>query len=348
MGLARTRPLLLAVGLLLTAGCASAGNDSSDSVTVPSTTERPRPTAASEPQIAAFPRDVRHAFGRTTIPEPPTRVASIGFTDHDTLLALGITPVLVREWFGERPAAAWPWAEDLVDGAPVVMQGEINYEQIAAVEPDIIVAAYAGLTEEEYSILSEIAPTVAQSADHDNYLAPWQATTIGEAVGKEAEIAGLIADAEMAVADVQNRYPELVGTRGVAVNTRDDGTYGVRGPMDARGRFLAAVGIQIPDEIAALVPPGEFVAPIRFERIDLIGEALDVVVWAPESDVDRALVESLGLYQGEDRLVFIGEEEAAALGFSSVLSLPWAVEHIVPRLAAAVDGDPRTTTGPPR
>ena len=31
------------------------------------------------------------------------------------------------------------------------------------------------------------------------------------------------------------------------------------------------------------------------------------------------------------------------MGFSSVLSLPYALDHLVPELVAAVDGDPATT-----
>lgn len=45
-------------------------------------------------------------------------------------------------------------------------------------------------------------------------------------------------------------------------------------------------------------------------------------------------------------MVFLGsgdqETLAAAVGFSTVLSLPYALEGLLPMLAAAIDGDPAT------
>ena len=41
--------------------------------------------------------------------------------------------------------------------------------------------------------------------------------------------------------------------------------------------------------------------------------------------------------------VLVGEDAALLMGFSSVLSLPYALDHLVPMLATAVDGDPSTT-----
>ena len=35
---------------------------------------------------------VTHVFGETRIPSPPKRVVSAGFTEHDSLLAVGIIP----------------------------------------------------------------------------------------------------------------------------------------------------------------------------------------------------------------------------------------------------------------
>src|SRR5277367_5747235 len=56
----------------------------------------------------AEPLTITHAFGETTIPEPPKRVVSAGFTGQDDLLALGIVPVAVTAWFGDQPFGVWP------------------------------------------------------------------------------------------------------------------------------------------------------------------------------------------------------------------------------------------------
>ena len=53
---------------------------------------------------------VAHQYGETTVPAPPERVVSVGVTEQDILLELGVVPVAVTEWYGEQPSATWPWA----------------------------------------------------------------------------------------------------------------------------------------------------------------------------------------------------------------------------------------------
>ncbi|MDD4867363.1 MAG: twin-arginine translocation signal domain-containing protein, partial [Mycobacterium sp.] len=53
---------------------------------------------------------IAHLFGETVIKEPPKRVVSAGYTEQDDLLAVGVVPVAVTNWFGDQPFAVWPWA----------------------------------------------------------------------------------------------------------------------------------------------------------------------------------------------------------------------------------------------
>lgn len=109
---------------------------------------------------------VRHAFGDTTIPGPPQRVVSAGLTEQDDLLAVGVVPIAVTDWFGGEPFGVWPWAQRQLAGAqPAVLNLDngIPVEEIAALKPDLIVATNAGLDADTYAKLSEIAPTVAQT-----------------------------------------------------------------------------------------------------------------------------------------------------------------------------------------
>ena len=54
---------------------------------------------------------VEHRYGETTVPAEPQRVVSVGLTEQDTLLQLGVVPLAVTEWYGDQPFATWPWAE---------------------------------------------------------------------------------------------------------------------------------------------------------------------------------------------------------------------------------------------
>src|SRR5262245_57702400 len=100
----------------------------------------------------AFPVEIEHKYGTTTVESEPKRVVSVGFTDQDALLALGVVPVGVRDWYGEQPFAVWPWAQPaLGDAEPEVLSAEeLNYEAIAALQPDLIVGISSGMTADEY------------------------------------------------------------------------------------------------------------------------------------------------------------------------------------------------------
>lgn len=124
-----------------------------------------------------------------TIAAKPARVVSLGFTDQDYLLALGVVPVGIRDWFGDQPNAVWPWARPLLKGAaPAVLPREFNFEQIAKLQPDLIVAIYTSLTQAEYDLLSAIAPVVTAPPGLDDYAITWQEQTryTGRIVGQTA------------------------------------------------------------------------------------------------------------------------------------------------------------------
>ena len=143
---------------------------------------------------------VKHAFGETKIPAPPKRVVSAGFTEQDDLLAVGVVPIAVTDWFGGEAFGVWPWArQKLGDAQPVMLNlnDGIQIDPIAALRPDLIVAINAGLDQDTYTKLTAIAPTVAQTGQ-DAFFEPWkdQASTVGQAVFKHDDMQALIAGVE--------------------------------------------------------------------------------------------------------------------------------------------------------
>src|SRR6185437_7638579 len=86
---------------------------------------------------------ITHLFGQTVLKAPPKRVVSAGYTEQDDLLALGVVPIAVTNWWGDQPFAVWPWAQPkLGDAKPAVLSLEngIPVDQIAGLKPDLIVA----------------------------------------------------------------------------------------------------------------------------------------------------------------------------------------------------------------
>ena len=122
---------------------------------------------------------VAHSFGSTTVPAAPQRVVSLGYIDQDAILALGVVPVAIREFTGNKPSATWDWAQDELQGqTPQVLPvGEVSTESLAALRPDLIVGISAGLTQGQYDTYSKIAPTVAAPPGFVDYGTPWQDAT---------------------------------------------------------------------------------------------------------------------------------------------------------------------------
>lgn len=316
-------------------------------------------TEAGTASPAAFPVTVEHTYGETTIPSAPERVAVVGLVEQDALLALGVVPVATTEWFGDQPGAVFPWAEDeLGDAEPPEVVGtsqEYDMERIAALQPDVILGLYSGLTQKQYDRLSQIAPTVAQPGDHVDYGIPWQelTRTVGRVVGKQDRAEELIGEIEDRFATVRETHPEFDGATGVFTSTFGDNAYSVYGPQDARARLLSSLGVHMPEEIAEAIDTDAFYTEISDERLSLIG-GLDLVIWfVPSQEEAQQEVRDNPLYQNlavaqQGRDVILAPEDPAydAINFSTVLSLPFALERLVPMLEAAVDGDPATEPAP--
>ncbi|GAA1326945.1 hypothetical protein GCM10009610_61510 [Pseudonocardia xinjiangensis] len=156
------RRLLTGAGALGALGLVTACGGAIDSAT----------GASPASGTGGFPLSVEHRNGTTRIPAAPQRVVTVGYSDQDPVLALGVRPFGVTDWYGDHPYATWPWAQDeLGDAQPVVMNRgtftgtpEYRYEEIAAMAPDLIIGLYTGMDATQYETLSRIAPTVGPPA----------------------------------------------------------------------------------------------------------------------------------------------------------------------------------------
>lgn len=278
---------------------------------------------------------VHHAFGETKIPGPPQRVVSAGFTEQDDLLALGVVPIAVTEWFGEQPFAVWPWAQPRLAGAqPAVLSltNGIQVDKIAALKPDLIVATNAGLDADTYAKLSEIAPTIAQTGQAA-FFEPWkdQATTIGQAVFKNDEMTGLVNGIGDRFKTVATDNPQFAGKRALLLGgTLFRDSVQAR-PAGWRTDFLTEMGFSIP-EVDELIPR---------DRMAAVLDGADVLIWTTESDQERDALLADPTIAGlrattAQRNVFTTKDLAGAIAFASPLSYPLVADQLPPLLARAL------------
>ncbi|GAA1147569.1 ABC transporter substrate-binding protein [Microbacterium natoriense] len=297
----------------------------------------------------AFPVTVEHAYGETTVPAQPTRIVSVGMTEQDTLWALGLEPVGVTEWYGGHDFASWPWADDARgDSEPEVLTTSdgLDFEAIALLDPDLIIGTNAGLTKEDYERLSEIAPTVAHSADYPMYFEPWDVQTlqIGEATGLLDEAQKLVDDIDQQFADAAEAHPEFAGTPIVFLqNAIYDGS-AIAYQDGLSTDFLTGLGLVVPSEIDAYAPEDESggQAYIPVENLDVLNAA-DVLIWGTESEDDVSALEDTAFVsaltpQKSGKVVYTDGVTAGAIYFSSPLSLPYVLKTLVPALTTAVSG----------
>ena len=329
---------LTAVAALALAACQPAAESAS-------------PSASATADAATFPVTIDHKFGTTTIESAPERVISVGYHEQDWLYAFGVAPIAVREWYGGYDYATWPWADaarEAVGATPEVLpNGELNFEQIAALQPDLIVATWSGITEEDYSLLAQIAPVVAQSGDYADYGMPFEEETmlIATALGKADEGAQLIADIDAQYAAAADAHPDWAGKTG-AVAFVYEGQPGAYLSHDPRSRVLAQLGLDT-SVIDAEASADSFYLSVSPERLDIFD--LDAVVWlaalAPDTKAQVEAMpqyESLGITQAGGHIWESNGVFEGAFSFSSPLSQAYVLEVIVPQLEAALDGDPAT------
>jgi iron complex transport system substrate-binding protein len=290
---------------------------------------------------------IEHKYGEVTVPAAPTRVVSVGFSDHEWLLALGVTPVGVRDWYGDKPYATWEWAQDeLGDAKPTVLSSaELNFEAIAALRPDLIVGVYSGMTSDDYAKLSKIAPTLAQSGDFIDYGMPWRATTefIARAVGRVAQGEALVDRIEGLFADAREAHPEFKGAT-AAVSFYFDGKPGAYASQDGRSRVLTDLGFSIPARFDQLAGD-QFFFSVSSEELPALDT--DALVWIVGADDVLASIGALPLRPStrafkEGREVVLDATLSGAFSFGSPLSLEFLLAKLVPELALAVDGKPST------
>lgn len=310
-------------------------------------------TADSDTGTAAT-TTVKHAYGETVIEGQPARVATVSWANHEVPLALGVVPVGMSKatWGDDDGDGVLPWVEDKLNelGAdtPVLFDETdgLPFEEIAATEPDVILAAYSGLTQEDYDQLSKIAPTVAfpEVAWGTSYeqMIELNAAGMGRAeAGKE-----LISQLASTTAEAFATHPELAGKTVLftAFGQDDKSTVGFYTTHDTRPGFLAANGVKMPqivlDESAktdAFWVTVSAEKPELFDDVDLIvaygsNDAAENAKSLAELQADPLLGKIKAIAAGN--VAFVGSDPLAASANPSPLSIPATLSSYLDLLSA--------------
>jgi iron complex transport system substrate-binding protein len=304
--------------------------------------------AASPVATDAFPVTINHVYGETVIPEAPVRVVTYGWSTQDAVIALGIDPVAIprNDWGGDTDGFL-PWTREALGDRPlpvILDTVEVPFEAITEARPDVILAPYSGITQDEYDLMSQIAPTVAYPSVA--WGTSWQEDQLitGQALGMTAAAEKLVADIESLIASQTDQYPQLAGKTFVYGNMGDGSSFNLYTTTDSRPLFLAAIGL-VPSDYAkgldAQADAATYFVPISYELAGEI-EADIVVFWfGAQSDYDAAVAtpafQAIPAVKRGSFAAVIGEALVMASSAFSVLSIPYMLDAFIPTLAAAAD-----------
>ncbi|MFD8522740.1 iron-siderophore ABC transporter substrate-binding protein [Streptomyces capillispiralis] len=302
-------------------------------------------SADADTQSAAFPVTVAHKYGSTTIEKEPKRIVTLGLSDQDAVLALGVKPVGAVDWFKEKPYGKWPWTKELWGSDTPEIVGErdeYNMEKIAELRPDLVIAQYSGMKKEQYDTLSQFTKVVAQPKEYPDYGAPWEAMTrqIGKALGKDAQAEKLISDIGDRFKAVRDEHPEFAGLTLAVADSFEAGKYSAFTRTDPKAIFFKELGFKLKPEIDKLAKPGWNVAELSAEKLDILD--VDRLVWVTSSTDANDRIKAEPLYRKlqvtqDERDLFVPYQDpdiGAAFSFNTVLSIPYAIEEITPLITA--------------
>ncbi len=337
------RLALPAALLALTAGLAACGDDAEGADTADDT--------STETSSEFEPVTVEHAFGETVIEEKPERVATIDFANQEVPLALGIVPVGMSEmtWGDDDGDGVQQWTEDKLaelDAETPVLFDETDgydFEAIAGTDPDVILAGYSGMTQDDYDTLSEIAPVVAYP--DDPWATAWRDSIMQNAkgLGMEAEGEQLVADLEQTIADAVAEHPELEGTTGMFlthVDPADLSEINFYSAADTRSKYLLDLGMEIaPSVVEATGDSGDYAGSISGERADELADADVIITYGGQELIDALkgdpVLSQLPAVANDAVVNLDGEQATGTAANPTALSLPYLVEEYVALLAEA-------------
>lgn len=305
----------------------------------------------------SFPVTIEHIYGSTTIEAEPTRVATVSWVNDDVVIALGVVPVgMPLATWGNDENGSYPWTTEALsalgaawgsDKAPTQYSETdgINVQEIAALEPDLILGVYSGMSQDEYTQLSAIAPTIAYPKDVAAFGTAWEDTTtiIGKALGRSAAAEELVSATEETIALAATQHPVLKGATYIAANLdTTNQAISLYTEVDNRPRLFDHLGMTMaPSAVSAGADTEDaFYIDFSAEKADALSADLfwawaadDAAVKAIEADPLFSTIPSVA----DGTALFVTDNTTViSLSAASPLSLPWCCENHVPQIADAV------------
>ncbi|MDR7312494.1 iron complex transport system substrate-binding protein [Nocardioides luteus] len=323
------------------AACSTGSTDSADS----------GQESTSKADSGAFPVTIKHAFGETTIEKEPKRVSVVGVNDADMLLSLGVVPVSIPKvtWGGDEDGTT-PWfdkkLEELDAKMPAILDqtDAVPVDEVAKQTPDVILATYSGITEEEYKKLSEIAPVVAYP--EQPWATEWEDSLemVGQATGRNKLADEVEDDTEKLFEDAKKDTPEIQGKTFIwaSLATADLSQIPFYTAEDARPDFLTDLGMENAPVVEKNTKEGEFFAQVSAEKASELESDFLFTYAVEEKDAETfandKLIGQIPAIKNGHMWASTDNVASLAAGIPTPLSVPYAIDEFVPGIVKALEG----------
>lgn len=321
---------LFAVVALALTGCGTkTGDDSSGS------------PAVSSSAGGSFPQTVATAFGDVTVDKKPERVVALGWGDAEVALELGTQPVGASDWLAFGGQGVGPWAKGEYRTSPKIINTlKPDYEQIAALKPDLILDVHSSGDKARHQKLAQIAPTVGIPKGGQNYLTDMdtQTTMIAKALGVPDKGKALLKKVDDAYDKAAQEHPQWKG-RTVTAATRTSEGWGAYIEGGSRLDTLERLGFKQNPTIAKL-PKNDsgFSVSISSENLDQMNADLIVAfpIYIPTTQItgDAQWRQLKTVKEGHD--VVIDGDISAAYSLGTPGASLYALDKLTPLLEKAL------------
>lgn len=286
---------------------------------------------------------VEHSYGTTTIEGTPERIVATSSQWLDALVELGVQPVAYYSAgsYGDD-RGLYPWQTDVSPDAMALSptaETSVPVEEVAALEPDLILGAWQIASQNDYDTISAVAPTIGPLGDTGVDRWDEQVRVLGEVLGRTDDAERIIADRNAEIEEAA--LPGLEG-RTAALSqyvTNEQQVVVVADPDDGAAALFTQLGMTLPPALVAEGGASQGRVVLGPERVDAL--VADLLIILPRGGTEQDLM----ALPGFDRLPAVTGGGLAIVDFPTVvafntpssLSIGYALDVIRPQLEAVAN-----------
>jgi iron complex transport system substrate-binding protein len=244
-----------------------------------------------------------------------------------------------------------PWDADAITElggeTPMLLSGgdtgEPNVEEFVEARPDVILAPYSGLTQEQYDALSRVAPVVAYP--DQRWATSWEDQTriVGQALGLPEEAASLVAHVDSDISSLRSQNPILEGKSFAYGASVQPEIFNVFHDDDPRVELLTQLGMTVAPSVEELAPENDdnYFYTLGFENLNDLESDILIAYFDTQEAADTFAADPLVAAMPQVRqgrfAPIVGDSFVMASSAPTALSIPWMLDQYVPQLAAVAE-----------